>query len=130
MGKKPRNPHPKIEHLKPWKPGQSGNPGGRPKGIIDRRAERAIWARVLKSPLSEIRQMADRDISGMEAVIAASILRAAATGEASAVSLCLERAIGKVKEEIDLPSEGQETLEVIPEEKLLSLITPGDEVAR
>lgn len=23
----------RVENLKPWKPGQSGNPGGRPKGI-------------------------------------------------------------------------------------------------
>lgn len=28
-----------IDNLKPWKPGQSGNPGGRPKGIAARARE-------------------------------------------------------------------------------------------
>lgn len=33
----------RIENLKPWKPGQSGNPGGRPKGrLIDEALEELL----------------------------------------------------------------------------------------
>ncbi len=36
----PGNPHPKTDHLTPWKPGESGNPGGRRKRVLsDRYAE-------------------------------------------------------------------------------------------
>jgi hypothetical protein len=35
----------RIENLKPWKPGQSGNPGGRPKRDLTAEIARAIFGR-------------------------------------------------------------------------------------
>lgn len=64
---------PNLENLTPWKPGQSGNPGGRPKTkqvrnalqkLVDElgleQATRAIYAKACDGDVSAFREIADR----------------------------------------------------------------------
>jgi hypothetical protein len=70
----------RIANLKPWKPGQSGNPGGRPgKRLIDEALED-----LLASNDSE----AARDV-------AAALLKRARKGDIRAIQLIAERTQGK-----------------------------------
>lgn len=67
------NPNPPLENLRPWKPGQSGNPSGRPKTkqvrdalqkLIDELglepAVRAIYTKACEGDVGAFKEVADR----------------------------------------------------------------------
>lgn len=87
-----RNP---ADHLAGyrWKPGQSGNPGGRPKG-------KSITAWLNDA-------LADLDDNGEEAgqAIAKALIALAADGDVAAARVVLERTEGRVKQEVALGGE-------------------------
>lgn len=74
-----------------WKPGQSGNPTGRPKSITLSEALRLELAKVLPNDTQE-RTFAE--------VIAQSLVRAAATGNILAAKEIADRTEGKPKQAI------------------------------
>jgi hypothetical protein len=77
----------KLENLRPWQPGQSGNPGGRPK----------------KRPLTELYEEFLSDGSTVKAIRAA-ILKNLKCGKTAFVPLLREmadRVEGKVTQSID-----------------------------
>lgn len=80
---KPANRRGKVENLKPWKPGQSGNPGGRPK----------------KLPITDtIREALAKDMGdGKTAadVIVGVLVEAAKKGDITAIREIADRAEGK-----------------------------------
>ena len=77
----------RIENLKPWKPGQSGNPGGRPKRkLIDEALEELLL----------------RNDSELALAIAKKLLARAKTGEVKAIQLVAERVQGKPKRQLEL----------------------------
>jgi len=76
----------------PWKPGQSGNPKGRPKGIVDKRA-------ALRKALGD----------ELPAIVAA-VVKAAKGGDVQAASLILSRAMPPLR-----PSREPIVLEGVPE---------------
>ena len=47
--------------LKPWKPGQSGNPAGRPKGSLDLQALARTHTKEALNTLIELMRHADKD---------------------------------------------------------------------
>lgn len=78
------NKNPKLENLKPFKPGQSGNPKGAPKGIPE-----------LNTLLSNIKEddyqkMIDK------------MVELAKKGNVRAFEVIAERVFGKVKEKIEI----------------------------
>lgn len=78
-----------------FQPGQSGNPNGRPKGIIDKRIE-----------LRELLQSHAKDLIE-------KLIEDAKDGEPSALRLCIERLLPRIKPEnginFQLPEGGIET---------------------
>src|ERR1041384_5685513 len=70
----------RIENLKPWRPGQSGNPGGRPKKRL-----------VDDALLEEL----SRDDGCSAMMIARALIEEAKTGNLRAIQLIAERTQGK-----------------------------------
>ena len=70
-----------VPNLKPWKPGESGNPGGRPKNDLAREIAQAIFQ------------------NDAEAIYAA-FAKALRSGNAYSFDVLANRAFGKLKETI------------------------------
>lgn len=95
MGKKGGTP----ENLKPWQPGQSGNPAGRPEG-----------ARSLSTLLREmLEEKIDVQIEGQGAtkkqfkeVLLRRLLKAANEGDIRAINTIFDRVDGKAQQFIEL----------------------------
>jgi hypothetical protein len=78
-----------LPNLKPWKPGQSGNPGGRPKNDLAKEIAQAIFE------------------NDAEAIYK-SFAKALRSGNAYSFDVLANRAFGKMKETIEVT--GMETL--------------------
>lgn len=78
-----------------FKPGQSGNPAGRPKGV-------PLFATVIRQ------QLAARDAEGRSAAqrVVAKLVEMAVAGNVQAASLLVERVDGKLPQPIDQKHEG------------------------
>ena len=72
----------RIANLRPWKPGQSGNPGGRPKRDMAAEIARAIF---------------ERDAEAIERVFAAALRK----GDANIFRALADRAYGKPRQQIE-----------------------------
>ena len=75
------------ENLKPFKPGQSGNPGGRPK------------KRLIDEVLTELLETAD---SSEALAVARALIKKAKKGDSKAAQLVAERTQGKPKQKIEM----------------------------
>lgn len=96
--------HMAAEDLKPYqfKPGQTGNPGGRPKQVITVDKLRTIIDKISLKSMAEIREMVkDESLPIVEMQIAAAMLSAATTGDFSKVALIMDRLLGKVPQVLD-----------------------------
>ncbi|HEY2467837.1 MAG TPA: DUF5681 domain-containing protein [Terracidiphilus sp.] len=79
----------RIENLKPWKPGQSGNPGGRPKRDLAAEIARAIF---------------ERDADAIERAFAKELRK----GDSRVFAALADRAYGKPRQSLEfLPGEGE-----------------------
>lgn len=77
------------ENLKPWKPGQSGNPGGRPKRDLAAEIARAIF---------------ERDAEAIERVFATELRK----GNSRVFTALADRAYGKPRQSLDFSAGGSE----------------------
>jgi hypothetical protein len=84
-------------NLKPWKPGQSGNPGGRPK------------KRILDEHLSEMLEANDGEDAK---AIARVLIEKAKDGELRAVQLIAERTQGRPTQAVELSGIDGRRLEI------------------
>lgn len=82
------NKNPKLENLKPFKPGQSGNPKGAAKKIPE-----------LNALLSNIKE------SDYQAIIN-KLTQLAKKGNVRASEVLLDRAFGKVKQDLSIVGDG------------------------
>ncbi len=74
----------RIENLKPWKPGQSGNPGGRPKRDVASEIARAVF-------------------EGNEKAIYRAMLKALKKGNPRVFRELAERGFGKLTHRVEIP---------------------------
>jgi hypothetical protein len=86
------NPHPNTTGLRPWKPGQSGNPAGHSKA----RRELAEIARTLDAMRqAHYQEMVDAgDVAG---ALARVLVEKALAGDLDAIKFLVERLDGKPK---------------------------------
>jgi len=82
----------KIENLKPWQPGQSGNPGGRPK----RDAITAALREQLES------QANDGDNYTIADAVAATLIKQALGGDVRAIREIADRVEGKPRQQLEI----------------------------
>lgn len=86
--------------LKPWKPGQSGNPNGRPKRKpLTDALLRLVGQKIPKNATGVLAPLAGKKWAD---VIALGLATAAAAGEAPAFREAADRIEGKVKDEIQV----------------------------
>lgn len=109
-------------NLKPFKPGQSGNPGGRPKLPEDVREARTfnkiecerVLNKFLTWPLEDLAAfVSDKKSPVLEALVARILLEGVKRGDHVRLEWVMQRLIGKVKEEIDLTTKGSLHFQVV-----------------
>lgn len=79
-------------NLRPFKPGQSGNPNGRPKGLTLEERFRKVLEAATKDGAADGRQIAD--------VLVEVIIKQALKGNSTAWKEALDRAYGKVPDRL------------------------------
>lgn len=99
------------KNLKPFKPGQSGNPSGRPKvprDILEARKlnqvelERAV-NRLIWLPRAELRALIENPETPMfEMMLASIVAQAAQKGDQTRLEFILQRILGKVKDQLEV----------------------------
>lgn len=98
---------------KGWKPGQSGNPGGRPKSELSA----AIVARKVAEAKCEINGKDGKPryagMSKLEALFARLWERAMAKGDVQAARLLLEYGYGKPAQTVDLKSTAPFKIQIV-----------------
>lgn len=114
----------------PFKPGQSGNPGGaypvdiRNLNKISRNHVEGLLSHYLMMPISELREQGQReDIPAVEALVCQIAIKAIVNGDTLRADFLLNRLIGRVKEyEPPKQVENIDVLQAIPREELIKLV--------
>ncbi len=95
----------RMDNLTPWKPGQSGNPRGRPK------------KRLIDQALEELLESNDAEAARD---VAAALLKRARKGDLRAIQLIAERTQGKPMRAVEIsgPDGGALELDLMTDEEL------------
>jgi hypothetical protein len=103
----------RIENLKPWPKGVSGNPGGRPK------------QKLISAELERLMQQQAPGESGKTwaTVIAESLVRQAAKGDVRAISELANRIEGKPLQAVDLDVNSPSEIDTMTDEELDQRLT-------
>lgn len=96
----------RTKGLKPWKPGQSGNPKGRPLGRRDRRT--VLWAALKR--IAEQKNMTPEEY---EELVQASGIEKAVKGSFFHFKEVSDGLYGKISDKVDLTSGGKTIAELI-----------------
>jgi hypothetical protein len=94
------------QNLKPWEPGQSGNPAGKKPGTRDRRT--VIWAAIQR--IAEAKKTTPEEI---EDAIQAAGIEKALKGSFFHYDLVSNGLYGKVQDKLDVTSGGKTLADVI-----------------
>lgn len=110
-----------------WKPGESGNPSGKPKGLIHVHDIQALFGKLWELEIPALEKlMADPARKAGEKMIASVILNALKTGDSARINFLLERMVGKVKDQSEVSVKNvDETLDTVPRENILALLKQG-----
>jgi len=91
---------PQNKYLKPFKPGQSGNPSGKPKQLLTKDKVSSIFQKFSCKNRIELQAVIDDQKSTMIEIMVASVMvKAAKEGDYARVQFLLDRAVGKVPNE-------------------------------
>lgn len=114
---------PNPDNLRPpWKPGESGNPGGRPKGrsLTARLRELLDRGEINGKPIKDGQQVAD--------LVAKALIKAAVRGNVKALQYIFDRVDGKIPDKVwNLTPED---LKALSDEELASLADGGGHPTR
>lgn len=119
--KNPKGP-PKEWH---FKPGQSGNPGGKSKHFLTRHKVKLLIDKFLALSKIELETLImAAGTPALELMIASTILSCIKIGDYSRLEALLARAVGKVKENIEDDTESKSDVSRLSMGDLLSLVKP------
>jgi hypothetical protein len=91
----------KEDNLRPaWKPGQSGNPNGRPKGSLNRSTIARKWLQAKTKTINPI--SGEEEIMSQEDIGTLALVKKMRQGDVNAYKALLDSAWGQAKETIDL----------------------------
>ena len=111
MSERPQN-----KHLRPFKPGQSGNPGGKPKQLLTKEKVKGILGKFADMTRQQLQDIIQNPKSSMLEIMVASIMaKAAKDGDFSRMNFILDRSIGRVTSEDVESIVNSGTIAVTPE---------------
>ena len=94
------------KRLTPWKPGQSGNPSGKPKGLLTRQQVETTFKRFHDKTLEELEAVVnDKKSTILERMLCSVMIKAIEEGDINRFGFLLDRAIGKVPNVVDVSQE-------------------------
>ena len=109
-----------------WKPGQSGNASGKPKGLLTQNEISALIGRFWRLSSDQLELvLKDPKTTMGEAMIASVMLRAFKDGDFSRVEGLLTRGVGKVKDVSEVTHNYDEELKKVDREKIVELLKQG-----
>lgn len=104
------------ENLIPYKKGQSGNPSGKPKGILTKDQVHAVLGRFSSLNREELQAVVNNPKSTMLEIMVASVMvKAAQHGDHARLEFLWSRSIGKVKEEIEHTGNQPQIIVTVPD---------------
>lgn len=122
-----------LANLKPWQPGESGNPSGRPALPEDIKEARKLNAVELERTLNKIIWMkkgeiktliSDPDTPAFESLIASIVVKGISGGDHMRAEWVVSRLVGKLKEHYEhTGSNGQPLFQTLVE--LVKSLEPG-----
>ncbi len=112
------------ENLRPWQPGQSGNPSGKPKGILSAADVSALIGVLSVLTIDELKIRRDDPKGRMhERIIAGEIVAAFEKQDYSRLEMLFARGVGKVKESVDVNNFNHDAaLAAEPKENVIALL--------
>lgn len=103
-------PNPENIEQHKFKPGESGNPNGRPKGSRNRSTLVREWLEVKqkeKNPLTgQVEELEQQDL------ITLALIKKAKKGDVQAYKELMDSAHGKIEQKTDITSKGQKLFQV------------------
>ena len=100
----------KLDNLKPFEKGESGNPNGRPKGSRNRSTIAKQWLEVsqkIKNPITG----KEEDLEQQD-IMTLALIKKARNGDVSAYKELMDSAYGKIMQPTDITTKG-DSLNVI-----------------
>ena len=110
----------RVENLRPFKPGQSGNPSGRPKAVL---------SRALRAEIDKLDGAAP-DAPTKAERIAEKVVTLALDGNLEAIRLIYDRVEGKPRQSVTLTIDRAEKVERALEQLQAEARARGDELSR
>lgn len=113
-----------IDNLKPYKPGQSGNPSGKPAGLLTKDQVSSVMGKFSHSTREQLQAVITNPKSTMLEIMVASVMaRAAKDGDPNRMEFLLQRTIGKVQDlsQIELKKWDAE-FEQLPRQNILDVL--------
>ena len=89
-----------IPGNKPFKPGQSGNPSGRPKGTLNRSTIFRRWGELEMNSVNPI--TGKKEILSIDDTLALNLIKAGQEGNVQAIKEYFDSRFGKIKDSLEL----------------------------
>lgn len=136
MSELPKKKRTLPKGMTPWKPGQSGNPSGRPKDPEYLREIRKLpvnvaqllWSKWLSKDADELRKESENwHLSALELAMCRAILRDIETGDLRNIEIGLNRVVGRVSD-FGYTKDGDADLKELPTEELMARVRSAIQV--
>lgn len=113
-----------------FKPGQSGNPKGKPRNIFTKDEADKVFQKSATMSEDQLREIVDNPKSrAVDVAVARAWLKAMEEGRIPDIDQLLNRTVGKVKEQVEQTNhnhEHKEILEGVPSQTLIALVKKAE----